>query len=79
MAARACRNWSAIVSTAAGRPASERVASADPSVSLSAPLVSWAELRTTSSTGCTTRATTEQIGLAGQFGVDETKPRSGSR
>jgi hypothetical protein len=55
------------------------VASADPPVSLSAPLVNWAELRITSSTGCTTRATTAQIGFAGQFGVDETKFRSGSR
>src|SRR5436853_191107 len=72
--ARGSRNSAAMVLTAAGRATSELVAAVDPSVSLVAPPLIWVELRITSSTGCTTRATTEQIGLAGQSGVDDIKP-----
>jgi hypothetical protein len=52
-----------------GRPANAVVAVLDPVVSLPAPLDNSPVLRSTLSTGSTTRDTSEQIALAGQSGV----------
>ena len=68
-AAFAWPNTSRIDCRVGGRPANAVVVVLDPVVSLPAPLDNSPVLRSTLSTGSTTRDTSEQIALAGQSGV----------